>query len=39
LSISRRLIRGLGGDLVVDTELGKGTRFRFELDLPVAPRL
>jgi signal transduction histidine kinase len=29
LSVSRRLARVLGGDLSVESELGKGSRFRF----------
>ena len=29
LSVSRRLARALGGDLSVESELGKGSRFRF----------
>ncbi|HEY2854067.1 MAG TPA: CHASE3 domain-containing protein [Gemmatimonadaceae bacterium] len=31
LSVSRRLARALGGDLTVDSEIGKGSRFRFWL--------
>ena len=31
LSVSRRLARALGGDLSVESELGKGSRFRFWL--------
>jgi signal transduction histidine kinase len=34
LSISKRLVTLLGGDLRVVTAPGKGTRFSFELDLP-----
>lgn len=39
LSICQRLVRGMGGEIVVDTELGVGTRFSFELDLPIASRI
>ncbi|HTJ80238.1 MAG TPA: response regulator, partial [Polyangiaceae bacterium] len=35
LSISNRIVRALGGEIVVDTELGKGTTFR--VVLPRAP--
>lgn len=36
LSISRRLVRLMGGELMVDSELGRGTTFRFVLPLPPA---
>lgn len=39
LSICQRLLRAMGSEMVVDTKLGVGTRFSFELDLPVAPRI
>lgn len=39
LSICRKLIAGLGGELEVESELERGTRFRFVIDLPPAPRL
>ena len=35
LAISRDLARGMGGDIVVSSELGKGSQFR--LTLPLAP--
>ena len=35
LSICQKLVRGMGGELTLETELEKGTRFCFELDLPV----
>lgn len=38
LSICRKLIAAMGGELAVDTELEKGTRFRFTLELPPARR-
>ena len=38
LSICRKLIVAMGGELQVETELERGTRFRFELELPPAPR-
>ena len=34
LSICRKLIEAMGGTLRVETELEKGTRFSFEIDLP-----
>ncbi|HEY0971425.1 MAG TPA: HAMP domain-containing sensor histidine kinase [Gemmatimonadales bacterium] len=38
LSICRKLIAAMGSELRVETELERGTRFRFELELPPAPR-
>ncbi len=35
LSICRKLVEAMGSELVVETELGAGTRFTFRLDLPV----
>jgi signal transduction histidine kinase len=37
LAICRKLLRDMGGELRVETAQGKGTRFFFELTLPVAP--
>lgn len=39
LSICQKLVRALGGELQVDTELEKGTRFSFVLELPQLERL
>jgi signal transduction histidine kinase len=39
LSICRQLVADMGGELRVETELERGTRFSFELTLPVAPRI
>ncbi len=39
LSICHKLISAMGGELGVDTELEKGTRFFFQLELPPAPRM
>jgi signal transduction histidine kinase len=39
LSICRKLVAAMGGALQVDTSSTEGTRFSFELDLAVAPRL
>ncbi|HEX5581004.1 MAG TPA: HAMP domain-containing sensor histidine kinase [Gemmatimonadaceae bacterium] len=38
LSICRKLISAMGGELRVETELERGTRFRFELEMPPASR-
>jgi len=37
LAICRRLTEAMGSHLRVETQLGRGTRFCFELDLPVCP--
>ena len=34
LAICRKLAEGMGSELKVETQLGRGTRFYFELDLP-----
>jgi signal transduction histidine kinase len=39
LSICQKLIRAMGGELQVATELEKGTRFYFALDLPQPEKL
>lgn len=39
LSICKKLIAAMGGELRVETELEKGTRFHFVLDLPQGSRL
>lgn len=39
LGICQTLVRRMGGELQVETELEKGTRFHFELDLPLPRRL
>ncbi|HEX5178728.1 MAG TPA: HAMP domain-containing sensor histidine kinase [Gemmatimonadaceae bacterium] len=39
LSICRKLVAAMGGALQVDTGAAAGTRFSFELDLAIAPRL
>jgi signal transduction histidine kinase len=39
LSICKKLISAMGGELHVETELEKGTRFHFELDLPKPARM
>jgi signal transduction histidine kinase len=38
LQISKRLIEIMGGRLAVQSDVGKGSTFWFELDLPIAPR-
>ncbi len=38
LSICRKLVSRMGGELRVDTAPGQGTRFHFELELPLAAR-
>ena len=37
LAICRKLAEGMGSPLHVETELGRGTRFFFQLELPVSP--
>ncbi|MDT8447418.1 MAG: ATP-binding protein [bacterium] len=37
LSIAQRLVRLMGGELSLESTPGKGSRFWFELELPVAP--
>lgn len=37
LSICRKLAEAMGSQLRVETQLGRGTRFFFELELPVCP--
>jgi signal transduction histidine kinase len=39
LSICRKLVSRMGGEMQVETAPGYGTRFYFELDLPVSTRL
>lgn len=39
LSICQKLVRAMGGDLVVETELERGTRFSFTLELPQPERM
>jgi len=36
LSICRKLVEAMGGTLQVETEAGRGTRFFFTLELPLA---
>jgi signal transduction histidine kinase len=39
LSICKKLVAAMGGELQVETELEKGTRFSFVLDLPLPARM
>jgi signal transduction histidine kinase len=39
LSICQQLVQAMDSELHVETELGKGTRFSFVLDLPISPRV
>ncbi|MCC2657165.1 MAG: barA 4 [Panacagrimonas sp.] len=39
LPISRSLVRMMGGDLGVESEPGRGSRFHFQLSLRIAPNL
>ena len=38
LAICQRLVKAMDGELFVDSNVGHGARFFFELDLPVVPR-
>ena len=38
LSICKKLVAAMGGELGVETEPERGTRFHFELDLPPGSR-
>lgn len=38
LSICEKLVRAMGGELRVETEVDQGTRFHFTLELPQPPR-
>ncbi|MEO0413511.1 MAG: response regulator [Verrucomicrobiota bacterium] len=35
LSITKRIVEAMGGSIVVESELGKGTTFHVDLDLPI----
>ena len=37
LAISNKLVMQMGGQLLVESELGKGSKFYFSLELPLAP--
>jgi len=39
LSICQKLVHAMSGELQVDTQLEKGTRFFFVLDMPLAPKM
>jgi hypothetical protein len=40
LAICQKLVAAMGGELAVDSEAGRGTRFSFELEMPpVSPIL
>jgi signal transduction histidine kinase len=39
LSICRKLVAAMGSELHVDSAVGQGTRFHFELELPTASRI
>ena len=39
LSICQKLVRAMGGEMKVETEVEKGTRFYFQLDLPPSQTL
>jgi two-component system, sensor histidine kinase ChiS len=39
LSISRKMARLMGGDITVESELGEGTLFRLEIDLPATSEI
>jgi signal transduction histidine kinase len=39
MAICSKLLGAMGGELVVESEVGHGTRFGFVLELPSAPTL
>jgi signal transduction histidine kinase len=39
LSICQKLVHAMSGELQVETQLEKGTRFFFALDMPLAPKM
>ena len=38
LTVARKLVKAMGGQLTVESEVGRGTTFRFEIDLPAATK-
>lgn len=39
LALCRKLVAAMGGELQLETEVGKGTRFKFEIEVPMTSRL
>jgi signal transduction histidine kinase len=39
LAICQKLVRAMGGEMKVETEVERGTRFYFQLDLPSSQTL
>lgn len=39
LALCRKLVAAMGGTLELETEVGQGTRFKFEIELPMTTRL
>lgn len=39
LAISQQIVRMMGGEIQVESRLGAGSRFWFELELPIVPEI
>src|SRR5690606_30581653 len=39
LALCRKLVTAMGGELQIETAVGEGTRFKFEIEVPMTSRL